>query len=249
MITLNTIIYEKNYKEFLSNENWFFKFNHKLITKKNIIINNIVNNIELTEKINLLRSNYEFNVYYVKNHIKDCKNKFNIKIIDDFSNFYLFPQLTSILNCNNDYILNIATDCMVDISISDDYINDSINEFKNNNKCKNTLVSWCKNNHIMNNGLTIGDKEHKDTELMFNVINNSIKFDYRYNFTDQFFLGSVDFFNNVNYEITNLNHFYTGPEYGINSFEKRITIDNVFNKNYSCIYKKNDYFIHNNNYH
>jgi hypothetical protein len=66
MITLNTIIYEGNYNEFLHQNNWFFNFNSKYITKKIITVNNLSSKDIFQNKIKELKVLFDFGVIYVE---------------------------------------------------------------------------------------------------------------------------------------------------------------------------------------
>ena len=68
MITLNTIIYEDNFNEILSEDSWFFKFNSKYISQKCLTINNITSVDIFLEKINNLKSKFNFKLLYVDEH-------------------------------------------------------------------------------------------------------------------------------------------------------------------------------------
>ncbi len=63
-------------------------------------------------------------------------------------------------------------------------------------------------------------------------------------------MGSVDTLKKINFNIpeSESERIYRGPEYGGNSFEKRMVAHQVSNDVCNCIFKGDNYYIHNNNY-
>lgn len=242
MITLNTIIYEGNFDKFLKNDCWFFKFTSKFITKKLITVNNLTSTERFLSSVNDLKKLYDFDIVYVSEN-KDFVNKlYNLNIDENtVGYYYTIPYFVAIENISTEFILNVASDCMDDIFIDDDFLTNAINEIKINPKCSTTMVSWVKDNKLMPNGLTVGQHEenetaeHKGTEF----------FNHTKGFTDQFFLGNIDRLKKINYNLdSNYSNTYHGPAYGGNCFEKRIVGHQNYNKLYNCIYKGNQYYIH-----
>jgi hypothetical protein len=94
--------------------------------------------------------------------------------------------------------------------------------------------------HEQIEGARILKRQEFETEL----------FNYRENFTDQLFFGNVDNLKKIDYNLgENFSEIiYHGPIYGGNSFEKRMVAHHVKNGLYNCVYKKNDYYIHDGNY-
>ena len=78
MITLNTIIYEGNFNEFLKSDNWFFTFKSKYITKKLITVNNLTSIGKFNEKINELKLDYDFDIVFVSDQTDTVKKHFNL---------------------------------------------------------------------------------------------------------------------------------------------------------------------------
>lgn len=60
MITLSTTVYEKDFKFVLDKQSWFYRHQSPLVTKKNIIINNIKNVNEFLELKKSLKTNLNF---------------------------------------------------------------------------------------------------------------------------------------------------------------------------------------------
>ncbi len=242
MITLNTIIYEGNFDKFLNNETWFFKFNSKYITKKLITVNNLKSTERFLTMVNELKKLHVFDIVYVSDN-KDTVNKLYSLNIDEktLGYYYTIPYFVAIENVSTEYILNIATDCMSDIFIDDEFLYKAINEIKTNSKCSTVMVSWIKDNKIMSNGLTVGQHEENETS----EDKGSENFNYTKGFTDQFFLGDINKLKKINYNLDEkYSSTYHGPNYGGNCFEKRIVGHQNYNKVYNCIYKGNQYYIH-----
>lgn len=250
MITLNTIAYEGNFEKLLSSDSWFFKFNSNLITNKTITINNIVNKNKFNTLLNEMSIKHVFDVIYVE--LDELNKVFNLNINQSTLGYnYTIPYFAAINKIETPFILNIASDCMDDIYIDDEYLNASIEELQNNKNCLSTMVAWTKNNYVMSNGKKIGEYEEDES---FKIIKNnpklSNKFNYRFNFTDQFFMASIDELKKLNYNIdeSHSNKIYFGPQYGGNSFEKRMASNQVYNNQYNCVFKGNQYYIHDKNY-
>jgi hypothetical protein len=236
----------------LNEDNWFFNFNSNLITKKVITVNNISSTFLFEELVNDLLSQFEFDLIYVTEHEEKAKEFFNLNINSHTRGYvYTLPYFTTILNTNTKYLLNIATDCMDDISIDDEFFNSAINELEKNPHCSSTMIAWTKNNYIMKNGRTIGQYEQDEIvgkEISKDILSNN--FNYTLNFTDQFFFNSIDKLKKIDYNIDEKisEKIYKGPEYGGNSFEKRMVAHQIYNNEYNCIFKGDGYYIHDKNY-
>lgn len=252
MITLNTILYENNFNELLSEGSWFFRFNSKFISEKCLTINNIISTNTFLEKINNLKSKFNFKLIHVDEHKDKSIKQHNLNINGNTLGFdYTIPYFVAIDNIDTKYILNIASDCMHDIFVDDEYLKDSIYELDNNPLCLTTMVSWIKNNEAKNDGITIPQYQENEYFKTLNIsetYNN--KFNHSLGFTDQFFMGTIDKLKlcdfNVDKSICSI--IYHGPDYGGECFEKRITGHNIKNRVYNLIYKGNQYFIHDNRY-
>ena len=62
--------------------------------------------------------------------------KFNVNLDrNNIGYIYSIPYFVMFLNIETDYVLNIATDCMGDILIENDFIYESINSLETNNYC------------------------------------------------------------------------------------------------------------------
>lgn len=252
MITLNTILYEGNFNEILSPDSWFFTIKSDLITNKLLTINNITSIRLFSEKLANMKKQHNFDVVYVLENKDNAIKEFNLNIDETtVGYYYTIAYFVAIINTKTEFLLNVASDCMQDININDEFFRLSIKEIDNNEFCSTTMVAWTKNNYIMANGLTIGQYEHDETFKKLNreyVI--SEWFNYTANFTDQFFMGSIDKLKKIDYNISESysNQIYNGPTYGGNCFEKRMVAHQVQNNRYNCVFKGNQYYIHDGKY-
>jgi len=249
MITLNTIVYEKNFREVLSKECWLFNFNSSFVTKKTITVNNISSRSELLEMVVDMKKSFDFDLIWVEENLERVKEKFNLEIDENTTGYYYtIPYFVIIDSIKTDYMLNVASDCMGDIYINDNFLVDSLHELKLNPLCSSTMVSWVKDNRIMETGKTVGQNEYEEL-VKINGIENPENFTYTTGFSDQFFLSSVEKLKNYNYNLDPIySDSYQGPSYGGNCFEKRIVGIQDYTRTYNCVYKGKNYYIHEGRY-
>jgi hypothetical protein len=246
MITLNTIIYEGNFRDVLNENSWFMTFSDELINNKMLTINNVSSINEL----NVLLDKYnKVKKCYVYENIDLIKNKYKLNINSDtLGYYYTIPYFTTIENTETEYLLNVASDCTSDISLTHNFFVDSIKELTINKKCSTTMVSWVKNVH---GKIKIGEHENIETFKKLNrPFYDSEKFNHRFGFTDQFFFGKTAYLKEIDYNINEQisEQIYNGPNYGGNSFEKRMVGYQILNDVCNCVYKNNDYYIHDGHY-
>jgi hypothetical protein len=243
MITLNTIIYEGNFREFLKEDCWFFKFKSDLITKKMITINNVNSKDEFDDKVNELKVNHNFDLIYVSDHVSEAKKTFNMNINEGtVGYYYTMPYFITINNTTTKYLLNVASDCMRDIFIDDEFLNDAIKQIDTDPLCSSVMVAWSENNQVTIHGTIIGEYE----ERAHGILDKNDKFNYTKGFTDQFFMNSIDKLKKIDYNVNEIHSkgIYNGPDYGGNSFEKRFATHQIYNKIYNSVYKGKQYYIH-----
>jgi len=245
MITLNTILYEGNFDNFLVKDCWFFTFKSNYITNKLLTINNLTSIDRFNEKIETLKKIYDFDVIFVEDTVDEVKEFFKINMNKYTTGYYYtIPYFVMIYNVKTDYILNVASDCMKDIKISDKFLEDSLIELKNNTLCSTTMVSWAKDNMLIN-GKTVAQNEHDSLVKNYNNLTELENFTYTNGFTDQFFLGKTSKLKNINYNsVLKYSNSYYGPPYGGDCFEKRMVGHQTYNKIYNCVYKNDDYYVH-----
>ena len=249
MITLNTIIYDGNYETILAENSWFRTFESKYVSNKSVTINNLSSENRLKLEAGL--TDVQF-IDVNTDEVDKAKHVFKLKVNPStVGYYYTIPYFVALNNIKTKFILNIATDCMNDIRITDEFFTQAISELENNEFCSTTMIAWVKDNKVMNNGVTIGRHENFET---FKKLNEKYKesknFNYSFGFTDQFFMGSIEYLKQIDFNIpeSESNRIYNGPSYGGNSFEKRMVGHQVLNKQFNCIHRGNSYYIHDGNY-
>jgi hypothetical protein len=255
LITLNTIIYDKNYQDLLSLDSWFFKFESKFISKKLITVNNVTNKDEIFNRIDNLRNTIDFEVIYVEDVIDDVIDVFKLKVNRSSACYnYLVPNLSTILRCDTKFLLHISGDCMCDININDEFIQLSILEIENNSNCLNTTLPWVKDNRKMDGNLTVAQLESEKTFEYLNLPKTKVdKFSYTLGFADHLYLGSTNRLKSVDYNIREddsefYNGFYKGPDHSGGSFEQRIADFKVKHGVFTGVFEDIQYYIHDNHY-
>lgn len=245
MITLNTIAYEGNFNQILDENSWFIRYESKYITKKLITVNNLSSVDRFKE---LLKQFPQVDVVYVSDHKDNVIEKYKLNINESSVGYnYTIPYFVAMEGITTKYMLNIASDCMIDIVITDDFFEDSIFELETNPHCSTTTIAWIKDNVILGDGRKVAETEEIDTRGILGVSNNrSEKFNCRACFTDQFYLGSIDKLRNIDYsiDIAHANMIYHGPIYCGTCFERRMVANHVKNHVYNCVHKNNNYYIH-----
>lgn len=252
MITLSTIVYEGNFDKVLSDDCWFMKFKSSWVSDKIIVVNNLTSKERFLEKINDLMTRHHFEVIYV-DELKDLAvEKYKLGIDESTRGYYYtIPYFCLFEKVKSKYVLNVASDCMDEIKISDVFITTAMHELDTNESCSTAMVAWTKDNYIMANKVTIGRHENYETfRTLERKYMESDNFNYSFGFTDQLFMGNVEKLKSIDYNLPEsiAEQIYHGPEYGGNSFEKRMVGHQIQNNVYNCIYKGNDYYIHDNNY-
>lgn len=245
MITLTTILYEGNFDNFLVKDCWFFTFKSKFITNKLLTVNNLTSIDRFNKKIEALKEVYDFDVIFVEDTANEAKEFFQIDINKDVTGYYYtIPYFVTIFNLKTNYILNIASDCMRDIKVSDNFLEDALIELENNPICSTAMVSWVKDNMFIN-GKTVAQNEHDVFVKGRDNLDERENFTYTNGFTDQFFLGKTSKLREIDYNSAlKYCSSYQGPSYGGDCFEKRMVGHQTFNKLHNCVYKDSDYYIH-----
>jgi hypothetical protein len=148
MITLTTTLYDGNYEQFLTEEysNWFHTFTNKQITKKTLIVNNLSNKDRFYFLLDKIHRKYsvKYDLIFVEEYAKDAINHFKLDINESSLGYYYSIQyFVALLKVNTPYILNVSTDCMVDINVNDIFFEKSINLFENT-EYPISFIPWSK---------------------------------------------------------------------------------------------------------
>lgn len=251
MITLNTIIYEGNFREFLKPDCWFFVFKSIMVTDKLITVNNLTSEDEFNDLISELRKTYDFRVVFVKDEADKVKEIYKLNINESTVGYnYTIPYFVAIEACKTSAFWNVATDCMDDIFVDDEFLWEGCVAVGIDRDCLTIMVAWAKDNHVIGEN-TVGEYEELEMIKTMSKLPKLLdRFTIRQNFTDQFFLARLDTLKQIDYNIDEkiAERVYQGPEYGGNSFEKRIVSHLVDRKLYNGVYKGPQYYIHDKNY-
>jgi len=248
MITLTTILYEGNFDKILSDDCWFMKFESPFLSDKVLVVNNLTSKERFLSKINDLMTRHKFEVIYV-DELKDIIiEKYKLAINESTKGYYYtIPYFCILEKVKTKYVFNVASDCMDDINIDDYFLKTAVHEIETNEFCSTAMVPWTKDNHIMSNNLTVGHHENIETfRILGRQYKDSDNFNYSFGFTDQLFIGDINRLKVIDYNIPEsiAEQIYNGPEYGGNSFEKRVVGHQIKNNVCNCIYKGNNYYRH-----
>ena len=129
MVTLTTTVYEKDFRFVLNKESWFYNYKNDLITKKNVIINNISN----VEEFLILKKEFEndFDFFYSNEYIDTINQTFNLNVnINEPSYYYSVQHYTNILINNNNYSFYVGADCTIVSKDLVTFLNKSIDLLK-----------------------------------------------------------------------------------------------------------------------
>jgi len=245
MITLATILYENNFINFFNEEKWFWNYKHDLITERLLVINNLSSENIFNDLVNEFGKKYDFKVCFVRDSAEYSLKRFNLNLDKNNVGYvYTIPYFVMFTNIKTDYVLNVATDCMGDILMGDDFIYESVELLKTNNHCLLTTLPWAKNNgtHNERNGLTCGEHETISYNLSEYKTEN---FCPSFGFADQVFLISSKNIDEINFNPPESRR-YNGPGYcGGICFEKRIVDYSCYSNRFRYIHNKNSYYVHN----
>lgn len=248
MITLNTIIYEGNFKNVLKEDSWFFKFENHFISKKLITVNNVTSLDRIETLIFNLKKKFSFDVVLVKDFEQNALDFFKLKMDKNQSGYYyMIPYFVSLLNINTPFIFNVSEDCSYDINLNDEFFLKSIEVLTQYDKYVVTTIPWEKRwdeigvpKNIPINFKCVGEWEE------FNIINKETftrleDFWLSDVFSDQVFIGDVDKLKKINYNCKKMG-VYKGPPYGDGSFEERLSNFLVNFNTHRLIYKHHNLY-------
>ena len=253
-ITLVSTLYEGNFKQHLTEDGWFFKYKSEYITKKRLIVNNILSVDEFLSIVNRLSKNHEFEVVYVKDHSNRVIEKYNLNLNEsDIAYNFCVPYFVNIDTCKTPYFFNVSTDCCIDIHIDDDYFLKSIDLLENHPeysiKGLATIPSHCK--------YSVEKPDYRPThevgewgQIHCVGYTEDKKLDYFWVcnlFSDQVFLGKVKNFKNVkDWNIsTGSYHLMPRDRAGSEAFECKVSDYLRYNDSFIPLYKsKTTYYIH-----
>lgn len=234
MITLSTTVYEKDFKYILNKDSWYFKYQHPLITKKIVIVNNISNIEEFLELKKTFEKDFEF--FNSNEFIDEINRSFNVDInLNDKSYYYSVQHYTNILvNDLNKFSFYVGPDCTIFSNDLSDYFNESIKLLESDSEIISTTLPWVEQEKFD----AVGNHE----QIFFNIIKRNDNFYMSKIFSDQVYFIDNNKIKNFDFTITKSLHPI--PEYGINGFEFRLTNNLIQNNNYRAIYKGKSHYKH-----
>jgi hypothetical protein len=248
MVTLTTTVYEKDFRFVLNKESWFYNYKNNLITKKNIIINNITN----VEEFLTLKKEFEnyFDFYYSSDYVDRINQTFNLNInINEPSYYYSVQHYTNVLINPNNFSFYVGADCTIVSDNITKFIDESIKILNSKDYILSTTLSWCEHwkktsvpNEIPQEVTCVGEWEQINTPSYTEdkALND---FWCCGGFSDQVYFIDTNKIKKADFTITE--HLRQFPNYGINSFEFRLTNHYIINNKYRAIYKGDSHYIHN----
>jgi len=231
MITLTTTVYEKDFRIILNKENWFYNYKNDLITKKNVIVNNIQN---IDEFISLKKEfENDFNFFYSSDYLDKINQTFNLNVnTNEPSYYYSVQHYTNILINENKYSFYVGADCTIVSNSLELFLKRSIDLLKTEESVMSTTLPWVKPE--MSDSVGIGEQGSIE-KLISDFYLSKV-------FSDQVYFIDTDKIKKADFTITERLHPI--PEYGINGFEYRLTNHLITNNNYRAIYKGDSHYIH-----
>jgi hypothetical protein len=232
MITLITTVYEKDFEYVLNFDGWFFNYSHVLITKKIVLINNIVS----LDKFNLLKEKFDkhFDFYYTDKYLDEINERFKLNVNKNEKSYYYSVQhYCGLLLSKTNYVFYVGPDCKIYSEDLSDFFKKSIKIINDDNDIISTTLFW--------DDLKFLPETIKHEEA---IIDKKLD-DF---FLSKIFSDQVYFMSKINgmlIDFTNDSQLHNFPEYGINSFEYRLTNYLITNKKYRGVIKNNSYYIHN----
>jgi hypothetical protein len=233
MITLSTSAYEKDFRSTLNKDGWFYKFQHPLVTKKIVIVNNIINVEEFYNLKKEFENDFEF--YISSEYIDKIHDAFRVLLNpQDISHYYSIHHYTSLLVNENHYGFHVSPDCSIVGENISNYFEDSIELFNSDESVKSTSIFWVPPEFMESVG--------KNEENYHNIQKRHEKFYFSKVFGDAVYFYKKNTFSKCDF--TNTNQLHPCLPYGKNSFEYRLTNHYISQNNYRAVYKSNLYFIH-----
>jgi hypothetical protein len=262
MVTLTTIIYDGNFKNILRDDSWFLNFENKYVTKKRLNVNNISNKVEFDQYVNNMRNiGFDFEIVYVDDLIEEANKYFNLNINRNTLGFnYSIPYFTDILSISTPYMFNVTSDCQLDIRVSDDFFEKSIELVEGDNLYPLTVLSedlpWDNPikrkemdsiSPIFANCNSVGEWEQLGN-LNFTEDKALDNFWCSWKFSDRVWFGKISKLKNINYTLKGNAPWYDEnimPYAGRNAFECMVTEYLASVGIFRPIYKsKTDYYFH-----
>ena len=237
-VTFSSQCWEQDWEQIIKNKNFLNKtnnINHNF-DKKNLFITNVSNKEIVKPHVETLISEKIIdNYFFCEDYENDVLNYFSINKETFLNGFwYSIGPLTSIYNCNTEYLVYQTGDCLTE-KTDYDWIGEGISLMESNNKIKVVSPVW-------NQQYGSAKEEEKQHKNIFGILpQKNDNWTFNCGFSDQCFLIKVDHFKN---KIYNEEHYFAKmcyPSYAGNSFEQRVGSHLMNNLFYRAISKKVSY--------
>lgn len=229
---LSTTIYEKNFRQVLNPDSWFFSTKNNLIAKKTIIVNNVSSLLELNSLKDLISEEVEF----ISSDLicQEALDFFNCDLSRSESSYWYsiqhFCGLYDSFKKGEEFFFHIGADCTPFFENLENYIEDSMRLLNSDESVLATTIPWSEGDFT---------ETGMHEQNIYNITKRSDLFWFSKVFSDQIFFTSVSRMKQVDFNIKENIHPF--PGYGGDSFEKRLCNYMIVSDKYRSIYKKNHY--------
>jgi hypothetical protein len=237
---LTTNVYEKSFRDFLSNrDNDFFRLDSRLF-KKIITVNNIDSRSldEFGQVVNEVKAKYPDISFVFSSEYKDlCNETFRVNLSEsNVSYLYSIHNYTSLylgIETGLDFVLTIGADCKLSSLDIEEFVAKSIDEIKKDPSLLSTTLPWGTNKEeIGNHEESCYPPDHfSDSFYLSKVMSDQV-----------FFCSARKILDVVNFNINEVIHPY--PKYVHGGFENRLCNFMIKNNYYRGIYKGDIYYSH-----
>ena len=229
---LTTTLYEKNFRQILKSDNWFFNVKSSLITKKLFIVNNIISHEEFNSLKEEFLDRAEF--VYSDDIWREAVSAFSCDLHPGEMSYWYSVQYFCALYVGLQegikYVLNVGSDCIMSDLEIEDYLADSASLLDSDSSVLLTTIPWSEGNFE-----ATGHHEQN----IYNITKRHDLFWFSKVVSDQVFFSSPQKLQGANFNIKEDLHPF--PGYGGNSFEKRLCNHLITADCYRAIYKKYNY--------
>jgi len=233
-VLLTTTLYEKNFRQVLTPENWFFRSESDYFIDRVFI----VNNVNSREEFDILQKKFQHLAKFVWSDLiwKESLSKFNSEMSQNEIGYWYsiqhFCSLYHAIENKVDYVFSVGSDCTMSNFSMDDFIEDSIKILKEDKSVLLTTIPWCEGDFT-----PAGENE----QGYHDIKKRSDKFYFSHCVSDQVFFTSPQKIIDQRVDFNILKDLHPFPGYGGNSFEKRFCNYLITSCSYRAVYKKHHY--------
>lgn len=241
MITLYTSVYEKNIVNVLL-DGWFVNYKNDLITKKVVVVNNVVNWALYNE---LKQHHQDIEFVHHSDYVDQINAAFGVNLDSSKAEYYYSVQqyVSLLVETGNKFVFYVGSDCKIVSSDLTPFLQKSINLINNNPDVITTTLPWFDATKSewydieedlaksWYNPSKPGTYKSIDPEFCSSVI-----------FSDQVWVGNIAKLKTCDF--TDSRDLYGFPPYAGNSFEKRLANYFMTHNKYRALYRTSDHYIH-----